>query len=94
MNNVIELEFPKTISTLAGNPYGKEVYEKQVKDKFRLDVVNIICFPNNIDDLATSFIQGFFAEIVKITGHDNFYSAVKIQSIHERIKRRIEENLF
>ena len=94
MNNVIELEFPKTISTLAGNPYGNEVYEKQVKDKFRLDVVNIICFPNNIDDLATSFIQGFFAEIVKITGHDNFYSAVKIQSIHERIKRRIEENLF
>lgn len=63
--NKINLEFDKMLTRLAGNMYGSEVYNDQVKNKIKWEEQNQIIFPDRIDRIAISFIQGFSKEIVK-----------------------------
>lgn len=58
----------KTLTKLAGNPFGRELFQEQVKDKIDLNNQFIIEIPDQIDYLATSFVQGFFGEIYKKIG--------------------------
>ena len=46
MVNNINLEFPKTITRLSSNKYGKDVYDAQVKDKVNYTEKNIILLTN------------------------------------------------
>ena len=75
MNNEFTLDFPdKTLTKLTGNKYGRSIFSGQVKDKISYSEKVTIIFPDYIDNIGSSFIQGFFAEIVKnigITGVDN-----------------------
>ena len=66
MENKVELKFDKTVTRLAGNPYGRLVYEEQVKGKVDFGKTVYITFPDEIIYIASSFVQGFFDEIVKI----------------------------
>lgn len=68
MNNEIKLSFDKTVTRLAGNPYGRLVYEEQVKGKVDYNEVVYITFPDEIIYIASSFVQGFFDEIIKKVG--------------------------
>ena len=52
----IELIFNKSITRIAGNPYGKQIYNEQVKDKVDLNAVNKIIFPDNINGVSISFV--------------------------------------
>ena len=63
MENVIKLEVEKTISRLAGNKYGKDIYENQVKKFININEYNVIIIPDTIEDIAISFVQGFTSEI-------------------------------
>ena len=68
MTNRIELKFEKANTRLAGNDYGREIYIAQVKDKVNYDDIIYIVFPDQIVNIASSFVQGFFEEIVKKVG--------------------------
>lgn len=63
--NKINLVFDKQLTRLAGNPFGAEIYDSQVKDKIDWNNKNEIIFPNQINRIAISFIQGFTKEILK-----------------------------
>ena len=60
----------KTLTKLAGNPFGRELFQEQVKDKVDLNQRFLNVLPEQIDYLATSFVQGFFGEIYKQIGRD------------------------
>lgn len=60
----------KTLTKLAGNPFGRELFQEQVKGKIDLSKKFVIEIPDRIDYLATSFVQGFFGEIYKQIGRD------------------------
>ena len=68
MNNHIKLVFNKTVTRLAGNEYGRLVYNEQVKDKIDYSKTVTIEFPEQIVSIASSFVQGFFAEIIMNVG--------------------------
>lgn len=68
MEKVIRLEFDKTVTRLAGYPYGKQVYETQVGNTIDFTQGVQIEFPEQIVSIASSFVQGFFDEIVKKVG--------------------------
>ena len=85
-DNIIRLQFDKSLSCLAGNPYGKSVYDDQVKGKLDFKCKNIIEFPSYIDDIAISFIQGFFKNIVM----DN----VEIRVSSEDLRKKILDNVL
>ena len=44
MNNIIELTFDKTITNLAGNRYGNEVFVKQIEDNIDNTRLNVVIF--------------------------------------------------
>lgn len=93
-DNIIRLQFDKSLSCLAGNPYGKSVYDDQVKGKLDFKCKNIIEFPSYIDDIAISFIQGFFKNIVKEMGLGAFMDNVEIRVSSEDLRKKILDNVL
>ena len=92
-NNIIELEFDKTISGLAGNDDGYEEYKKQIKDKFNYDKKNIIIFPEQIKKVAISFVQGMFKDILKEIDKNEIEEYVIIKSSSDQLTKRIWNNI-
>lgn len=66
--NKVELVFDKKLSNLAGYDFGVKIYEEQVKGKLNLEKRFELVFPSQIRMVASSFVQGFFADIVKQIG--------------------------
>lgn len=69
----------KTLTSLAGNPYGQLVYKEQVDQKIDFNKKNIIIFPNEIKRVASSFIQGFTSKIYKELNGRKFDDIIEIQ---------------
>ncbi|WP_341323504.1 hypothetical protein NSQ62_08505 [Solibacillus sp. FSL H8-0523] len=93
MNN-FELDLDKTITKLAGNQLGRYIFQEQLKEEIDYKKEITITFPDRIDTIASSFIQGFFEEIVQNIGISGVESMVIINSSIPNIKKLILENLL
>lgn len=60
----------RSLTKLAGNSYGRKLFSEQVEGKIDLDQPFTIEFPEQIDYLASSFIQGFFGKIYTEIGRE------------------------
>lgn len=89
---IIELKFDSTITSLAGNPYGRKVFDEQVKYKINYADQCVIAFPLQIKRIASSFVQGFFKEIIENVGLLNFNNQIIIKG-NPKIIKTIQENL-
>ena len=62
---VVKLIFDKSQTRLAGFSYGETTYREQVKpiyDKINDENEQVkLVFPNQIEKVASSFVQGFFS---------------------------------
>jgi hypothetical protein len=94
MENKVELKFDKTVTRLAGNPYGRLVYEEQVKGKVDFGKTVYITFPDEIIYIASSFVQGFFDEIVKIVGILGVGRNVIVTANGVNVQKMIIDNLI
>lgn len=94
MENRIELSFDKKLSGLAGYQYGLSEYKRQVEGKIDFDKDIILIFPDNIVRIASSFIQGFFEELVGEIGISGIEERVKIVSIKKGMKDVVIKNLL
>lgn len=92
--NTIVLHFDKADTRIAGNPYGKEVFRTQVKDKIDYNDKNVIIFPDEVKRVASSFTQGFFSEIINSVGYSKFLELVDVQAGSEALKNQIMEDLL
>ena len=90
---VIKLVFKSTLTGLAGYTYGKTVYEEQVKEKIDFEEGTCIEIPDHIVRIASSFIQGFFEEIVKKVGLSPIGEKIDIRCNSEELRKEILENL-
>ena len=75
----INLKFKNTITSLAGNLYGKSVFDNQCQDMDFSSEYDIV-FPDQIKRIATSFIQGFFHDIIKNIGIIGISEKINISS--------------
>lgn len=94
MENEIKLRFDGTITGLAGYQYGKRVFEEQVKEKIDYSKKVILWFPDNIRRMASSFIQGFFEDIVKNIGLEGIEKNIEIISGEKNLKEMVIRNLL
>ncbi len=63
---VIDLNIKKEFTHIAGYDYGELIYNEQVKPFFNgIDKLEIR-FPNHIEGIAISFVQGFISGMLKI----------------------------
>lgn len=93
MDTKIELKFKNSISRLAGNSYGQEIYNKQVRDIIDFSSKTIIVFPNYIEDIAISFVQGFTLGIFEKLSKDVFLDHFIIEA-NEKIKSKFIKAAF
>ncbi len=90
----INLLFDKTTTRLTYYPYGREVYETQVKPKIDFsDDITYIVFPDQIVKTGSSFVQGFFEDIVSKLGFDAIGKKIVIVSQNDSLKESVQENL-
>ena len=90
----IELLFPKDLCKLAGNSYGVAIYDEFVKGKVDYSKKTTIVFPAQINRIDSSFIQGFFDEILKKIGLKGIEERIEIESSIPDLKRFILDNLY
>lgn len=93
MENRIELKFNNTITRLAGNSYGKNIYISQVQDKVNFNDKNIIVIPSQIEDIAISFVQGFTSEIFKSITKYEFDKYFEIRA-NEKIVSKFKKSVY
>ena len=60
----------RSLTKLAGNIYGRKLFDEQVDGKINMNEPFVIVFPGQIDYLASSFIQGFFGKIYTEIGRE------------------------
>lgn len=94
MSIKIILNFEKSLMGLAGYQFGIKTYQEQVKNKIQFDDEIVIVFPENIQRIASSFIQGFFEDVVKEIGISGIEERVSIISSKKNMKESIISNLL
>ena len=87
----IKLVFDKMITSLAGNRFGRETFKEQVKEKLDLAGQNFISIPTEIEDIASSFIQGFYSEISEQVGREKALFNMVLKSENEYVMEKIRE---
>ena len=93
MANNIELVFDKVITNLAGNRYGKEVYTEQIENKIDINQKNIIIFPIEIEDIASSFIEGIYKVLGERHGKINALDIMELQAKNEEAQEKIDNSI-
>lgn len=92
--NKIELKFNKADTRLAGFPYGRKIFDEQVENKINYNDKITIIFPDQIEKIASSFVQGFFAEIVKNIGYSGIERQVEISARTPELISNIKKNIY
>jgi len=90
MKNIVNLNFnDNTLTGLAGFPFGEEIYKEQVKNIFDINKENVIIFPEQIERVAISFVQGFTKELFEKYGRDKAIEKIEIQG-----KKRVVDKFY
>lgn len=89
----IVLNFDKLITNLAGNRFGRKTYADQVKAYIKAEEKNYIILPERIEDIASSFIQGFYSEISENYGKEKALELVEIKSSNPYVVEKIKESI-
>ena len=92
MENKVILVFDKSIQRLAGYEFGQSVYQNQVAGKLDYSQIAYIEFPPEIIKAASSFIQGFFEEIVRAVGVKGLGTQVRL-ICSDGLRASIQEKL-
>lgn len=95
---IVNLIFEKSETRLAGFPYGEATYKNQVKPTFD-EIINDneqikIVFPDQIEKVASSFVQGFFSELINTIGYAKIEEKFIIESSSENLTIKIQENIY
>ncbi len=90
----IKLKFG-TLTRLAGNPYGRKTYKEQIEDKIDFNDQTKIVFPETINGISISFIQGLMDEPVKLLGSKKeFEKKIILYSPIEKVQKKIDESIW
>lgn len=88
----IILQFEDNLSVLAGNDFGVEVYNEQLKGVFDISKNNILIFPENISLICSSFIQGMFSDLLDLYSPDEIYNKLQLSS--DEIRKWVYRGLY
>ena len=93
--NTINLKFEKSVTRLAGFPFGQATYKNQVREFIKLDgTIYELIFPSQIEKVASSFVQGFFEELINSIGYDEIEKTFIIKASSKKLEKNIKENIY
>lgn len=95
MKNYFKLNFDKTVTRLAGYPYGESVFKEQIAGRVDYSDLPIkIEFPDNIIRSGSSFTQGFFKVFISKFGYNCIGNEVQIITKNQSLINSIKDNLI
>lgn len=92
-NKRIYLAFNPMVTRLAGFDFGEDTYHEQVEKRIDFSEETTIVFPSQIIKVASSFVQGFFSEIIAQVGLDGIGSKVVVDAGSQELVASILGNL-
>lgn len=92
-SNYVCLQFAPVVTRLAGYDYGKEIFQSQVENRIDFSCQATIEFPERIVKIASSFVQGFFENIINQAGLDKIGSQIIIKTRSSELTSSILNNL-
>ena len=93
MENLIQVRFDKATTNLAGNRYGNQVFESQIQKKLDYTKLNIVVFPEAIEDIASSFIEGIYKFIGEKYGKTKALEIMCLQAENFDAQEKIKESI-
>lgn len=93
MENVIQLKFDKMITNLAGNRYGNEIFVSQIERNIDYSKLNIVVFPDAIEDIASSFIEGIYKNIGEKYGKTKALEIMVLRAGNSDAQEKIDESI-
>lgn len=75
----VKLQFNKSLVAVSGYPFGKKTFNEQMSDFKKLTGKVIIGFPETIDQVTSSFWQGFFEHWMETEGKATIIECVRIE---------------
>lgn len=94
MDNIVELNIDKNFVCLAGNDYGKKVYNEQIKNIIDVSKDFYIKFPSSVKFISSSFVVGLFSEIDLKIIEERAHIISEYESIRSIINKIIWKELF
>lgn len=86
----VNLVFDRNIIYLGGEQLGRMVYNEQVRNNIDFsDNKIVIVFPEHVQQLTSSFVQGFFYEIKNKLGLEGIQKKVFIEDGGKDFKKDI-----
>lgn len=92
--NEIKLEFENGVSRLVGLELGKNIYKTQIEGKVDYSKKNIIVIPNEIEDVAITFVQGLTEGIFDNIKKDEFQTYFEVRGSQKVIDKVIKSIYF
>lgn len=74
---VVNLVFDRAITNLVGNRFGRATYKDQIAEKMTDEGVSAI-LPEFIEDIASSFYEGMYAELNEQYGTERAHELLSI----------------
>lgn len=87
------LEFNPMVTRLAGFDFGEDTYREQVEKQIDYSGKTTIVFPKQIIKVASSFVQGFFSEIIAKVGLEGIGSQIIVDAGNKELIASILDNL-
>ena len=75
----------KSLTCLAGNPFGVQTYKKSTNIKYVSGEHIVFVFPNQIKRISASFVQGLVKEIAETVGRAKVSKYVIAESINQNV---------
>lgn len=88
----IYLVFPKDITRLVGYNCGKYTYDMQLKDKISPDEITYIVFPEQIEKVSSSFLEGLFEDIFNLFGYKVAGDKIRVETKNESLRNSMLMN--
>ena len=88
----IYLVFPKNKTRLVGYNYGKHTYDMQLKDKISPDEITYIVFPEQIEKVSSSFLEGLFEDIFNLFGYKVAGDKIRVETKNESLRNSMLMN--
>lgn len=90
----IKLSIRKDFAGLAGRELGLSIYETNNLDEISIDEEVLLVFPDTVERIAASFVQGLLEGFIKKKGKYNTKKEVHVKMKNKKLEESFYEKMY
>ena len=92
MSSIVNINVPSNVTILAGYEYGRDLWQTYRPIDFEMHDDYYIRFPEQIEGIATSWIDGFFKDLIETIGAEK--AAEQLHISNKRLEAQVKADLW